>query len=326
MPARRSMPSRVFIDGEAGTTGLRIREHLAPRADVTVVSAPYEQRRDVEVRKALLNDVDLAILCLPDEAAREAVALVSNPKVKILDASSAHRTHDGWAYGFPELGPAQRDLIRGAARVSNPGCHATGFVASLRPLVAAGLIPADTPLAVNSLSGYSGGGKELIRVHEEELASQGRAGCALYGLELGHKHLPEMQRWSGLSRAPLFIPTVGNFRCGLVTSVPLQLTALPGSVKGADLHAALVEHYRGEPFVRVLPLNDRAALRAERYLDADVLNGTNFLELFVFAQEAEGQALIVARFDNLGKGASGAAVQNMNLMLGLPERAGLDPG
>jgi N-acetyl-gamma-glutamyl-phosphate reductase len=319
------MPSRVFIDGEAGTTGLRIREHLATRADVTVVSVPYEQRRDVEARKALLNDVDLAILCLPDEAAREAVELVSNPRVKVLDASSAHRTAEGWAYGFPELGRAQRDAIRAAPRVSNPGCHATGFVASLRPLIDAGLVPADAPVAVNSLSGYSGGGKDLIRLHEEELAPQGRAGCALYGLELGHKHLPEMQRWSGLSRAPLFIPTVGNFRCGLVTSVPLQLSALPGSVKGVDLHAALAEHYRGEPFIRVLPLNDRSHLRAERYLDADLLNGTNYLELFVFADEAKRQALVVARFDNLGKGASGAAVQNMNLMLGLPEQAGLNP-
>lgn len=319
------MPSRVFIDGEAGTTGLRIREHLAARADVTVVSVPYEQRRDVEARRALLNDVDLAILCLPDDAAREAVALVSNRSVKVLDASSAHRTADGWAYGFPELGRAQRDVIRAAPRVSNPGCHATGFVASLRPLIDAGLVPADAPLAVNSLSGYSGGGKDLIRVHEQELAPQGRAGCALYGLELGHKHLPEMQRWSGLSQAPLFVPTVGNFRCGLVTSVPLQLSALPGSVKAVDVHAALLEHYRGEPFIRVLPLNDRSQLRAERYLDPDVLNGTNYLELFVFAEEAKRQALVVARFDNLGKGASGAAVQNMNLMLGLPERAGLDP-
>jgi N-acetyl-gamma-glutamyl-phosphate reductase len=319
------MASRVFIDGEAGTTGLRIREHLAPRSDVTVVSVPYEQRRDVEARRAILNDVDLAILCLPDDAARDAVALVSNPAVKILDASSAHRTTEGWAYGFPELARPQRDVIRAASRVSNPGCHATGFVASLRPLVDAGLIPADTPLAVNSLSGYSGGGKELIRVHEEELAAQGRAGCALYGLELGHKHLPEMQQWSGLSRVPLFVPTVGNFRCGLVTSVPVQLCALPGSVTGADLHAALVEHYRGEPFIRVLPLNDRSLLRSERYLDADALSGTNFLELFVFAHEARRQALIVARFDNLGKGASGAAVQNMNLMLGLPEPVGLDP-
>ncbi|HMJ14900.1 MAG TPA: N-acetyl-gamma-glutamyl-phosphate reductase, partial [Polyangiaceae bacterium] len=236
------MPSRVFIDGEAGTTGLRIREHLAARSDVTVVSVPYEQRRDVQARNALLNDVDLAILCLPDDAARDAVALVENSRVKVLDASSAHRTAPGWVYGFAELGRTQRDAIRAASRVSNPGCHATGFVASVRPLVDAGLLPADAPVSVQSFSGYSGGGRDLIRVHEEELVD--RAGCAVYGLELAHKHVPEMSAWSRLSRPPLFVPTVGNFRCGLVTCVPLQLWTLPGAVKGADLHAALADHYR----------------------------------------------------------------------------------
>jgi N-acetyl-gamma-glutamyl-phosphate reductase len=315
------MRRRVFIDGEAGTTGLRIREHLAERRDLEIVRLAPEKRRDRDARTAVLNEVDLAILCLPDEAAREAVSWISNPDVKVLDASSAHRTAPGWIYGFPELVSDQRDRIRGAQRVSNPGCIATGFIASVRPLIERGIIPKDWPLSVHSLSGYSGAGREVIRVYEEELRAG--AGFALYALELSHKHLPEMEVYGGLARAPLFVPGIGHFRCGLITSVPLHLWALPSPATARDLHEALVEHYRGELYVRVMPLNERSELRAERYLDVENLNGTNQLELFVFANESRGEAVIVARFDNLGKGASGAAVQNMNLMLNLPEATGL---
>jgi N-acetyl-gamma-glutamyl-phosphate reductase len=315
------MSRRIFIDGEAGTTGLRIREHLASRQDLEIVSLPKERRRDAEARAAALNDVDVAILCLPDDAARDAVRLITNPNVKVLDASSAHRTASGWVYGFPELIREQRGRIASALRVSNPGCHATGFVASVRPLVDASLIPAGAPLTVNSLSGFSGGGRDLIRAYEEELGEE--AGFALYGLELSHKHFPEMQAYSGLSEPPLFLPGVGHFRCGLVTTVPLQLWTLQTAVRGRDLHEALTEHYRGERYVQVMPFLDRSLLRGERYLDADALNGTNRLELFVFANDDKRQAVIVARFDNLGKGASGAAVQNLNLMLELPEDSGL---
>lgn len=315
------MPCRIFIDGEAGTTGLRIREHLASRQDLEIVSLPKERRRDVAARAEVLNDVEVAVLCLPDDAAREAVRLVTNPNVKVLDASSAHRTASGWVYGFPELCREQRGRIASALRVSNPGCHATGFIASVRPLVDAGLIPAGAPITVNSLSGFSGGGRDLIRAYEEELEKE--AGFALYGLDLGHKHLPEMQALAGLACPPLFLPGVGRFRCGLVTTVPLQLWTLHTPVRGRDLHEALVEHYRGERYVRVMPFQAKSALRGERYLDVDALNGTNRLELFVFANDDKQQAVIAARFDNLGKGASGAAVQNLNLMLELPEDTGL---
>ena len=318
------MAARIFIDGQAGTTGLKIRERLRARTDVDVVTLPEEARRDVRARETLLNSVDLAILCLPDDAAREAVALIRNPAVKVLDASSAHRTTPGWVYGLPELVSDQRGAIARAARVSNPGCHATGFIASIRPLVDARLVPPQTAISVHSLSGYSGAGKEMIAAYEAESSAGGAPGFALYGLELAHKHGAEMRAFGGLERVPLFVPGIGNFRCGLVTVVPLHLWALPGTVRGRDVHEALAERYRGEKFVRVMPFDDRAELRGGKYLDAELVNGTNWLDLFVYCNDERREAVVVARFDNLGKGASGAAVQNMNLMLGLTEGAGLD--
>lgn len=315
---------RVFIDGEAGTTGLQIYSRLAQRQDVTVVSIDPTQRKDVAERVRLIDSVDLAILCLPDAAALEVVSQVSSPTVKILDASTAHRTHPDWAYGFPELAPGQRKAIAMAQRVSNPGCYPTGFLAAMKPLVSAGLLPVSFPVTVNAISGYSGGGRKMMEAYANYWGEPEPAyPYGVYGLTFGHKHVQEMQHYSGLAHAPLFLPAVGAFEQGMLVQMPLPLWTLENPPTGQQLHDALAAYYADAPFIKVNELGDVEELRDRKFLDTKNANGTNQVQLFVFANDDTHEALIAARLDNLGKGASGAAVQNMNIMLGLPEHRGL---
>lgn len=310
------MTQTIFIDGEAGTTGLDVLRRLEARDDLELILLG-DRRRDMAARREALNAADAVVLCLPDEAAREAVAMIDNPAVKVIDASTAYRVDPAWVYGFAELRPGQREGIAGARRVSNPGCYPTGFLALVAPLVRAGLIPADWPVSVNAVSGYSGGGRAMIAEFESgEAAPPFRA----YGLALGHKHVPEMTAHAGLERPVLFAPAVGAYRQGMLVEVPLHLTALPGAPSVESVHAVLAQAYDGARFVEVMPLADSEAMTG---IDPEGLNGTNRLRLHVFGNGNGGQARLVALLDNLGKGASGAAVQNLNLILGLDEGAGL---
>lgn len=309
---------KVFVDGQEGTTGLQINDYLEKRSDLELLKIEPEERKNPERRSYFLNAADIVFLCLPDAASREAVSLVTNPKTRIIDASTAFRTDDHWAYGMPELSGEQREKIRNASRVANPGCHATGFILSLNPLVRAGIVPKDYPVVCYSLTGYSGGGKKLIQAFEnQELCNVNSP--KHYGLQLKHKHLPEMQKATGLSHPPVFMPVVANFYRGMVTSIPLVTRLLNKSVTVANVIEIFQEAYRDEPFIRVLP-SDESCLEGG-YLNAETCSGTNRLEILVYGNDE--QIVVMARFDNLGKGASGAAIQNMNIMLGVDETLGL---
>ncbi len=326
------MGASVFIDGEAGTTGLEIFDRLKDRADIDLIRLDEERRKQDGARRDALNAADVAILCLPDDAAREAVALIDNPRTRVIDASTAHRAHDDWTYGFQEYRPGQRQQMSGSTRITNPGCYAITSVALLHPLVSAGLVPSDWPISINGLSGYSGGGKSMIAAFEAEDGAPNRTDAAVYayGLGLKHKHLPEIVRWGGLGHAPIFQPHVGRYRQGMLVEIPLALWALPGKPTPAALHDALAAHYEGERFVEVAPLGPPGAAPASNppngadALDPECLNDTNRLRLHVLTSPDRDMAVVAGLLDNLGKGASGQAIQTLNLLIGADEATGLN--
>jgi N-acetyl-gamma-glutamyl-phosphate reductase len=313
------MSAKVFIDGGAGTTGLQIRERLEARRDIKLLHLSDAERKDPARRSEMLNAADVSVLCLPDDAAREAVAMLENPSARVIDASTAHRTLDDWTYGFPEYSPERPGEIAGSSRVANPGCYALGAVSMLHPLVEGGLLPQEHPVTINAVSGYSGGGKRLIAQFEDpDAADATDSNFYLYGLNLEHKHVPEIQKHGSLARRPLFVPSVGRFAQGMIVSLPLQLWSLPGNPSPAQIHAALAEHYAdeaGSQGVTVASLDESKDVEA--WLDAEALFGRDGLTLYVFGNEGREQAVVCAVLDNLGKGAAGQAVQNLELMLGL---------
>jgi N-acetyl-gamma-glutamyl-phosphate reductase len=315
------MTHKIFVDGQAGTTGLEIGERLAARDDIELLEIDPALRKDRDERQRLIDASDITFLCLPDDASRESVGLCTSDTTRFIDASTAFRTADGWDYGIPELSSAHRAAIASSKRVSNPGCHASGFVLPIYPLVTSGMIAPDYPFSCYSLTGYSGGGKALIEAYQAAAADdESLNGPRHYALALAHKHLPEMSKACGLSHPPLFAPIVGRFYRGMVVSIPLHTRLIAGQPSAQDLHAALSQHYAEEHFVEVLPFDLDANL-AGGFLDATTCNHTNRLQLMV-AGHAD-QVMLISRLDNLGKGASGAAIQNMNIMLGLDETTGL---
>jgi N-acetyl-gamma-glutamyl-phosphate reductase len=313
------MKHRVFVDGQEGTTGLRIHEVLSKRDDVELLRIDPDRRKDPAERSRLLNEAEIAFLCLPDTAAREAVLLLNNPDTCLIDASTAHRTDPSWVFGLPELAPGQRDKLRRSKRIANPGCHATAFILLMRPLVDAGIVPPGLPVSATSITGYSGGGKKMIQQYEAGGDDRLRSPRP-YALKLSHKHLPEMMEHTGLAQKPIFLPIVSSFYKGLAVTVPLHFSELAPGTDGQTLQAALEKRYAGERFIRVMPLSDATTLE-EGYFDVQACNDTNRVDIFVFASDT--QAVLMARLDNLGKGASGAAVQCMNVHLGLDEGLGL---
>ena len=313
------MKRKIFVDGMSGTTGLKIHERLALYPELELIAIDYEKRRDPAVRAGCLNEADLVFLCLPDEAAREAVGLVTNPDTRIIDASTAYRTAPDWTYGLPELSKAHREAVRNSKRVSNPGCHATAFILAAYPLVAGGAMPSDYPVTCQSLTGYSGGGKSLIEKYEQNDGRNEYAGAPRpYALTLNHKHLPEMTKHAGLKEEPLFLPILGNNYKGMAVMLSLHTRLLSKQPTARDIHELLSEHYHKEAFVKVLPFMREEDL-FDGGLDITACNDTNHAEIFVFGNASKGTAVIMTRIDNLGKGASGAAIQNMNIMLGFDE-------
>ncbi|MBR3157675.1 MAG: N-acetyl-gamma-glutamyl-phosphate reductase [Atopobiaceae bacterium] len=308
--------TKVYIDGQAGTTGLQIFDRIGSREDLELLRIDEDKRHDLDERRKFINAADIVFLCLPDEGAREAVSLVENPETCIIDASTAHRTAEGWTYGFPELNAEQRAAITSSKRIANPGCHATGFISTVAPLVQAGIIPVDYPLTCHSLTGYSGGGKRMIASYEAAERPESLSAPGLYGLTLRHKHLPEMQKVCGLEHAPVFMPVVDDYYKGMATSVMLHNRLLAGSPSASEVREALAQHYAGQRFVSVMPFDS-----AQATLYANELAGTNELHIVVCGNDEH--TTVTALFDNLGKGASGAAVQNMNIALDIDEATGL---
>ena len=311
------MKTKVYIDGQAGTTGLQIYERIGMREDLTLLRIDEDKRHDLDERKKFLNRADIVFLCLPDAGAIEAVSLIENPDVRVIDASTAHRTSDEWTYGFPEISREQRAAIAASKRVANPGCHATGLISSVAPLIRMGILPKDYPVTCYSLTGYSGGGKKMIAQYEAEDRDEKLSAPGIYGLTLKHKHIPEMQKVTGLACSPVFMPVVDDYYKGMATSIMLQNRLLNGQPTAEEICARLSEYYADEHFVTVMPFDPKQGT-----LYANALAGTNHLQLVVCGYEE--QTTVTALFDNLGKGASGAAVQNMNIMLGLPETMGLE--